>query len=104
MGKPYQEFAEEERRLVILRITAEGSGVANDRLLRNGLEHWGLTCTREQVHQSLDWLAEHGFVAQAELASAGSPVRRVTITSRGRDVAEGRTEVSGVTPRRVVAD
>ncbi len=105
MAKSYHEFAERERRLVILRITAEGQGVANDRLLRSGLEHWGLSCTREQVHQSLDWLAEQGLVRQTELASSGGgPVRRVAITARGRDVAEGRTEVSGVTPRRLVAD
>ena len=100
----YRQFAEAERRLVILRITAEGSGVANDRLLNNGLEHWGLISTLDQVHQSIDWLAEQGLVAVTELKAGGTPVRKVTITKRGREVAEGRAEVSGVTPRRLVAD
>ena len=102
--KNYRHFAEAERRLVILRITAEGSGVANDRLLRNGLDHWGLISTIDQVHQSIDWLAEHGLLAIDELTAGDAPVRRVTITKRGREVADGHTEVSGVTPRRLVAD
>lgn len=101
----YREFAERERRLVILRITAEGNGVANDRLLRTGLDHWGLVCSAEQLHRSLEWLASKELVATEELtAGGGTPVLRVTITKKGRDVADGRAEIHGVTPRRLVAD
>ena len=100
----YRRFAEEHCRLVILRVTAEGRGVANDRLLRNGLEHWGLVCTLEQVHQALDWLAERGLVSVQDLSGATPPVRRVAITNEGREVAEGRVEVGGVAPRSRVVD
>lgn len=98
-------YREAERRLVILRITVEGDGVANDRLLRNGLDHWGLKCTLTAVRKSLDWLQGQGLVECEDLpASSATPVRRVRITARGRRVAGGQEEVDGVTPRRLVGD
>ena len=98
----YAEHVERDRRLVILRITAEGNGTANDRMLRSGLAHWGMRCTLETIGHSLAWLAEHGLV-QVRLVT-GSDVRVAEITQRGRDVAEGLVEVPGVTARRLVAD
>lgn len=98
-------YREAERRLVILRITVEGDGMANDRLLRNGLEHWGLRCTLSAVRKSLDWLAERGLVECEELlSSSATPVRKVKITGLGRKVASGEEEIDGVTPRRLVGD
>ena len=102
-------YREAERRLVILRITNEGDGVANDRLLRNGLQHWGLGVGGRrglaQTHKTLDWLEEQRLVNSTSLPTAeGSPVRRVTITPLGRDVATGVKDVDGVTPRGSVAD
>ncbi len=35
MGNSYRTFVEKERRLAVLRVTAEGSGVANDGLLKS---------------------------------------------------------------------
>lgn len=98
-------YRESERRLVILRITVEGDGVANDRLLRNGLEHWGLKCTLSAVHASLAWLEEQGLVECEDLpSSSATPVRRVRVTARGRRVASGKEDAEGVTPRRLVGD
>ena len=98
-------YREAERRLVILRITVEGDGMANDRLLRNGLEHWGLKCTLGQVRTSLDWLKDRGLVECEDLLSSSStPVRKVRITGLGRRVANGEDEIEGVTPRRLVGD
>ena len=98
-------YREEEKRLVILRITHEGDGVANDRLLRNGLEHWGLKCTLGQVRQSLDWLEGKGLVECEDLkGTSATPVCRVRITGLGRKVADGAKEIDGVTPRRLAGD
>lgn len=97
-------YRERERRLVILRITHEGDGSANDRLLRSGLGHWGLACSLPEVRRDLEWLEERGLVECVDLPSSSrTPVRRVTITPRGRDVALGKTDVEGVTPRGQVA-
>ena len=101
-GTGYPAHVERDRRLVILRITAEGNGTANDRMLVTGLAHWGIRCTLEAVSQSLDWLEEHGLVKLR--AVPDSDVRIAEITRRGRDVADGVADVPGVTPRRLVAD
>ena len=98
----YSEHVERDRRLVILRLTAEGNGTCNDRMLVTGLGHWGIRCTLATVDQSLAWLAEHGLVKVRSVPD--SDVRVAEITRRGRDVADGMTDVPGVTPRRLVAD
>ena len=98
-------YREAERRLVILRITHEGDGSANDRLLRSGLDHWGLKCTLSTVRRDLDWLEGRGLVECVDLPSSSRPpVRRVTITTVGRKVATGKEDVAGVAPRSQVAD
>ena len=98
----YSEHVERDRRLIILRLTAEGNGSANDRMLVTGLSHWGIRCTLETVTHSLAWLAEHGFVRIRDVA--GSDVKVAEITRKGRDVAAGLTDAPGITPRRLVAD
>ena len=98
----YSEHVERDRRLVILRLTAEGNGTCNDRMLVTGLSHWGIRCTLETVGQSLAWLAEHGLVKVRHVP--GSDVQVAEITRRGRDMADGMADVPGVTARRLVAD
>ena len=98
----YRDHVEKDRRLIILRLTAEGNGTANDRMLVTGLSHWGIRCTLETVSQSLAWLAEHGLARLRTVPD--SDVQVAEITRRGRDVAAGLVDVPGVTPRRLVAD
>lgn len=101
-GPVYPVHVERDRRLIILRITAEGNGTANDRMLVSGLAHWGIRCTLETVSRSLDWLEKHDLVRLRTVPE--SDVKVAEITRRGRDVAAGMTDVPGVTPRRLVAD
>lgn len=98
-------YRESERRLVILRITHEGDGTANDRLLCAGLEYWGLKCALSAVRKSLTWLEGQGLVECEDLpSSSATPVRRVRITARGRRVSNGQEDVEGVRPRRLMGD
>lgn len=87
MSRGYRAFAERHRRLVVLRVTAEGNGTANDRLLADALEHWGLTGTLDQVRTTVKWLADNGFLTLEELPG---DVLKVKITRSGREVATGR--------------
>ena len=103
MGNSYRTFVEEERRLAVLRVTAEGSGVANDGLLKSVLNrHWGLRTSSDQLAATVAWLAEHGLVVTRRLEDVG--LTRVQVTPRGRDVAEGRTTHPGVTQRDAQVD
>jgi hypothetical protein len=92
----YRSFHAEHVRLVTLRIVAMGSGVANDRVIRSGLDHWGLVVSLEDISAHLDWLRERKLVEVRDIPGAEPPVRRVSITAAGREVAEGRTAVDGV--------
>ena len=87
MSGSYQRFAERHRRLVALRVTAEGNGTANDRLLADALEHWGLSGSLDQVRTTVKWLADNGFLSVEELPG---DVLKVRITRAGREIATGR--------------
>lgn len=93
----YDAFRRRECRLVILRCTATGNGTSNDSMLERLLAHWGLRVTRAQVRTELAWLRENGFVA---LTPLDHDVLRVTITRRGREIADGRATHPDITPRR----
>ena len=95
----YLAFAEPERRRLILQIAAEGGGVSNDVLLRSGLRYWGVVSSLAEVHRSIDWLVERGLLGAEELTGDAGPRRRVMLTSRGRDAAQGGADVEGVAPR-----
>ena len=91
----YQSFHATHVRLVILRLTSEGSGVANDRLLRAGLDKWGLVVSLDTVAAAIGWLRERELLEVKELPG-DPPVLRVAVTAAGREVAEGRRRVDGV--------
>lgn len=99
----YQGFRATQIRLVILRLTSEGSGVANDRLLRAGLDQWGLVTPLDQIGTHVGWLRDRGLIEVSELPG-DPPVLRVSITAAGREVSEGRKRVDGVAaPSRGIA-
>lgn len=90
----YSQFITEDRRLATLRLLAEADGYAlNTSILRDLLESaCGHRVSRDRVDSDVDWLAEQSLVT----AETIGPVRVVTITARGEDVARGRVTVSGV--------
>lgn len=83
----------EDARLILLRALAEQSDERlNSELLRQTLETFGITRTRDWVHDELRWLADMGCLTVTE---AGS-VRVAALTTKGRDHIERRLIVEGI--------
>lgn len=83
----------QEARLTILRALDEQSdGRLNSELLRVTLEQFGITKSRDWVHDELNWLQEMGAVT---VIAAGT-VRVATLTSKGADHVQRRTVIEGV--------
>lgn len=90
---PFQKFAEEDRRLVILRHLAEDADyTVNSSILQSALEVWGHSISRDRLHADIAWLDEQGLLTFDEVSS----VYVAKITQRGLDVAQGRSTVPGV--------
>jgi hypothetical protein len=83
----------EEARLVILRALEEQpDGRLNSELLRLTLESYGITKSRDWVHDELAWLRDMGTVT---VLVAGT-VRVASITAKGADHVGRRTIVEGI--------
>ena len=83
----------EEARLILLRaLEAESDGRLNSELLRQVLESYGVTRSREWVHDELNWLATMGAVSVIE---AGT-VRVATLLAKGSDHVNRRLVIEGV--------
>jgi hypothetical protein len=83
----------EEARLIILRALNEQSDARlNSAILVSTLESYGVTKTRDWVHEELRWLADIGAV---RVVDAGS-VRVAHLTDKGRDHVERRIVLEGV--------
>ncbi|MBD3728747.1 MAG: ArsR family transcriptional regulator [Sphingomonadales bacterium] len=81
-------------RLAVLRLLDEQPGYqANDSVLHSAVGAMGLNCTRDQMRGHLAWLAEQRMITTIEIA-AGLTV--ATLTERGGDVANGRSQIKGV--------
>lgn len=90
---PFEQFAEEDRRLVILRHLAEDQDyTVNSSILQKALEVWGHNVSRDRLHADIAWLKEQGLLTYEEVSS----VYVAKITQRGLDVAQGRSSVPGV--------
>lgn len=88
----FREVQTADRRLVILRLLADGGYESSHYLLRETLELYGHRATADQIVVDLAWLAEQGLVETH--APAGVVLAR--LTNRGLDVAQGRATVPGV--------
>jgi len=89
----FQQFEQEDRRLVTLRLLAEDQDYTiNSSILQQALGLWGHAVSRDRLHADIAWLAEQGLVSYETLAS----VYVVKISARGLDVAKGRATVPGV--------
>ncbi len=82
-----------EARLILLRALEEQpDGRLNSELLRLALESYGITKSRDWVHDELNWLAEMGAVT---LVVAGT-VRVASLTAKGSDHVLRRVVIEGV--------
>lgn len=90
----FENHLKEEMRLVILRLLNElPSYRGNSSTLHGGLNHWGLSFSRDQVKTELYWLKEQGCI----LIEMDSPaVLVVKLTERGQDVIENRARIHGI--------
>lgn len=90
----FQNHLKEEMRLVILRLLNElPSYRGNSSTLYSGLNHWGLSFSRDQVKTELYWLKEQGCV---DIEMDNPAVIVAKLTERGQDVVEGRTRIHGI--------
>lgn len=88
----FQELFTEQRRLFLLQLL-EAGGEANDKILRDGLNHYKVTSSLDQTRTALAWLDEQGLI---RLERISDDVWGASITERGIDVALGRVVVPGV--------
>lgn len=102
MSKTFADRLREDRRLVMLRLLSEQPGYRmNSSNLHAGLHYLAVACTRDDVSTDLHWLRDQGMVVLDTVAEVGG-LYLVTISSRGKEVAEGLTHVPGIsrpTPR-----
>ena len=84
----------EHLRLTILKLLAHGGGgyAANESVIADGAERLGFRVSRDKVRTEIAWLAEQGLVGIEQVED----LLVATLTSRGLEVAEGRTHVPGV--------
>lgn len=91
----YQQLVSEHQRLVILKTLASSPQYsANNSLLFDSLESFGVAASRDQVRSHLHWLEEQGLVTLSQIGT--NLVLVATCTSRGVDVAHGHAQVPGV--------
>jgi hypothetical protein len=89
----YAKTVTEHLRITLLRLLLEAPAYTlNESLLTDLTESYGFTPSRDRTRTELAWLNEQGLVA------LGGPEHCMTarLTTRGADVAQGRTTVPGV--------
>lgn len=90
----FETKLKEEMRLVMLRLLNElPSYRGNSSTLHGGLNHYGLSFSRDQVKTELYWLKDQGCV---EIELENPNVIVVKLKERGQDVVENRTKVHGI--------
>lgn len=83
----------EEARLIMLKeLHSQADGRLNSELLRLSLQTFGITKTRDWVHDELNWLADKAAVV---LTVAGT-VRIAAITQKGSDHVERAIVIEGI--------
>jgi hypothetical protein len=83
----------QESRLIILReLDRQPDGRLNSAMLVSVLETFGITRSRDWLHEELRWLAEIGAIRVSE---AGT-VRIAELLAKGRDHVERRIVIEGV--------
>ena len=89
----YRDLIAADLRLVILQALEQDPDYShNDAVLQRLLAAVGHAVSHDRLRTELDWLAEQGLITVEEIE--GLLVSK--LTTRGEDVALGRTRVSGV--------
>jgi len=89
---PLQDIQNEHARRSILLALEALNYTSNDSMIKDSCEHFANPMSSDQVRTQLGWLAEQGLV---NIKRNGSYMI-ATLTSRGQDVANGRSFVDGV--------
>lgn len=90
----FENHLKEEMRLVLLRLLNEmPSYRGNSSTLHSGLNHWGLSFSRDQVKTELYWLKSQGCL---EIEMDDPAVIVVKLTERGQDAIENRARIHGI--------
>jgi Fe2+ or Zn2+ uptake regulation protein len=92
-----QQILSEDQRLVVLRSLVDAGGEANESILQDCLDVYGHRVGRDLVRNHMTWLSEQGLIS---IDAVGSYMI-ASLTSRGQDVAEGRSSVPGVKKPRI---
>ena len=80
-------------RLILLRSMEEAPGYSlNESILHTVVGRFGLNVSRDVIKTELSWLREQGLIRTEEVV--GYYV--ATLTTRGADVATGRSSIPGV--------
>ncbi len=80
-------------RLLILRSLHDMGGYeANESMIDDSLDFWGLKISRDTVRTQMRWLEEQGLITLRDID--GYLIAR--LTGRGEDVATGQAIVPGV--------
>ena len=80
-------------RLILLRAMEEAPGYSlNESILHTVVGRFGHNVSRDVIKTELSWLREQGLISTEEVV--GYYV--ATLTTRGADVATGRSSIPGV--------
>ncbi len=89
----WQQIEREHARLVILKaLEQQPDGRLNSELLRETLEAFAITKTRDWIHEELRWLADIGAVTTTDIGS----VRVAALTAKGADHVRRVLVIEGV--------
>lgn len=90
----FRDHIAADLRLVLLRVLECAPGYeCNSSILQLSVEDYGHNVSQDLINTELSWLAEQGLV---KLDRPLSTLAVATLTSRGLDVAKGRSNVPGV--------
>lgn len=89
---PFQDIQNEHARISILLTLNELNYKSNDSMIQQCCERYHNVMSLDQVRTNLGWLAEQGLVTIEKV----DHITNATLTSRGQDVAEGRSFVDGI--------
>jgi DNA-binding transcriptional ArsR family regulator len=88
----YQKIKSEHNRISILKALVALNFRSNDSMLQNVCERYNNVMSHDEVRTNLGWLAEQGLVTIEKIGN----IMNANLTSRGQDVAQGRSFVEGV--------